>query len=70
MKKEKYEKEIESLEKEVESLKTVNIGLTMPQNQNQRIKYLTKIKKESDQWKAKVIKLRNELNKRGIYVKI
>lgn len=31
------------LEKEIESLRNSNLELTMPKNQNQRIKYLTKV---------------------------
>ncbi|ORX51144.1 hypothetical protein BCR36DRAFT_46017 [Piromyces finnis] len=62
--------EINSLEKENEALKNENLNLVMPKNQNQRIKYLRKIKNESDHWKEIALRFRRELDKRGIYIKL
>jgi len=62
--------EINSLQNENETLKNENLNLVMPKNQNQRIKYLKKIKNESDYWKEVALKFRRELDKRGIYIKL
>jgi len=62
--------EITSLENENETLRNENLNLVMPKNQNQRIKYLRKIKNESDHWKEIALKFRRELDKRGIYIKL